>query len=171
MVLGTRPRSISRPSAEPLKYDDASWHYGGDFPSDLPAEAGATHIGMFVGWAMLNGLEGEIHTGDFPDDVAKLRRRELTPGAWFIRACDAKFTDEDLSEEGNAFAQAYYANDTGLMTGTASYLADYEFAFRVVDSLYRVPDCWETYDRIAPTISKRFLRWRNSGSGWRRLFS
>ena len=28
------------------KYDDASWHYGGDFPDDLPEENGATHIGM-----------------------------------------------------------------------------------------------------------------------------
>ena len=23
-----------------MKYDDASWHYGGDFPADLPQEAG-----------------------------------------------------------------------------------------------------------------------------------
>ncbi|WP_262497415.1 DUF7832 domain-containing protein [Pedobacter caeni] len=28
------------------KYDDASWHYGGDFPKDLPQINGATHIGM-----------------------------------------------------------------------------------------------------------------------------
>src|SRR6266404_3538306 len=36
-----------------MKYDDASWHYGGDFPEDLPREAGATHTGMFVAWALL----------------------------------------------------------------------------------------------------------------------
>jgi hypothetical protein len=33
-----------------MKYDDASWHYGGDFPADLPREAGSTHIAMFLAW-------------------------------------------------------------------------------------------------------------------------
>jgi len=41
-----------------MKYDDASWHYGGDFPDDLPDEAGATHTGMFLAWALLSGLGG-----------------------------------------------------------------------------------------------------------------
>ena len=36
-----------------MKYDDAGWHVGGDFPDDLPPEAGATHIGMFAAWCML----------------------------------------------------------------------------------------------------------------------
>ena len=31
-----------------MKYDDASWHYGGDFPADLPQAAGATHIVMVI---------------------------------------------------------------------------------------------------------------------------
>ncbi|WP_265102660.1 hypothetical protein [Acinetobacter sp. 'aerobic (ED)'] len=39
-----------------MKYDDASWHYGGDFPADLPQEAGATHIGMFLTWMLLQTL-------------------------------------------------------------------------------------------------------------------
>ena len=37
-----------------MKYDDASWHYGGDFPADLPQAAGATHIGMFLAWLIRN---------------------------------------------------------------------------------------------------------------------
>ncbi len=27
-----------------MKYDDASWHYGGDFPKGLNNEAGATDL-------------------------------------------------------------------------------------------------------------------------------
>ena len=116
---------------------------------------------MFVAWSMLNDLAGTIHTADFPDDLLKLRNRELSPEDWFVRACDGKFTDEDLSEEGNAFARAYYANDEGLRTGSACYLADYEAVFPGLYSLYRVPDGWETYDKIAPVFSKRFMKWRN----------
>jgi hypothetical protein len=39
-----------------MKYDDATWHSGGDFPKDLPAEAGATHIGMFVSWGVSDAV-------------------------------------------------------------------------------------------------------------------
>jgi hypothetical protein len=46
-----------------MKYDDSSWHYGGDvFPEDLPPEAGGTHIGMFLAWAIMNYLESEMHS-------------------------------------------------------------------------------------------------------------
>ena len=58
-----------------MKYDDASWHYGGKFPKNLPPEAGATHTGMFVAWALLNGLAGELYSTDFPDQIPKLVSR------------------------------------------------------------------------------------------------
>lgn len=31
-----------------VKYDYASWHYGGDFPEGLPETAGGTHMGMYL---------------------------------------------------------------------------------------------------------------------------
>ena len=46
--------------SRPNKYDDAYWHYRGEFPTELPASAGATHIGMFVAWALLAGLGREL---------------------------------------------------------------------------------------------------------------
>ena len=88
-----------------MKYDDASWHYGGDFPDELPNEAGGTHIGMFVSWCLLNGLGGAHHDED-PQFLGQLKAREISPGRYFLRACDEKFWDEDLNDEGNAFAQA-----------------------------------------------------------------
>jgi len=110
---------------------------------------------------MLNGLAGPIHTEDFPDDLARLQRREQPPGAWFISACDEKFTDEDLSPEGNAFAQAYYANDVELKPGAITYVTDYAAVFGAAQHLYGVPDSWESYDRLAPTVSRRFMEWRS----------
>ena len=62
-----------------MKYDDFSWHAGGDFPADLPAEAGATHIAMFAAWAVLNGLAGDFHKVDRAIDLAQLRARGITP--------------------------------------------------------------------------------------------
>ena len=141
-----------------MKYDDASWHYGGDFPEDLSDEAGATHIAMFVAWCLLNGLAGELHTEDLPEDLEKLKNKEETPGQWFIKNCDEKFTDEDLNEEGNLFAQYYYAADE------APYLDVYENILgNSVPHLYAVPDTWESYEKLAPVISAGFGEWKQNG--------
>jgi hypothetical protein len=139
-----------------MKYDDASWHYGGDFPASLPQECGATHIGMFVAWCQLNGLGGSIHKDDFPEMLSKLEDRALTPGAWFISACDEKFTDEDLNEEGNEFALVYYQADK------APFNSDYDQTVCAgLDSVYEVPDTWETFDKLSPVIQKQYNEWKN----------
>jgi len=124
-----------------MKYDDASWHYGGEFPPDLPVEAGATHAG--------------IHIDDFPDDVPSLHARSVTPGQFFLNSCDGKFTDEDLNEEGNKFTQAYFDVQGG------SFLADYERLLAGgLETLYHVPDTWETFDILRPVLDERFKEWR-----------
>jgi hypothetical protein len=110
---------------------------------------------MFLAWCVLHGMAGELHTDDLADELAKLRTRELTPGRWFVMACDAKFVDDDLNDEGNAFAAAYYALDRGL------YLGDYDQALgQALPSLYHVPDTWDTYDRLAPVIAQRYDEWK-----------
>jgi hypothetical protein len=144
-----------------LKYDDASWHYGGDFPSSLPESAGATHIAMFVSWAVLNGMAGDLHTRDFSEDLEKLSRQEITPGEWFLSVCDGKFTDEDLNSDGKQFAAAYYGNENGLHTGLGSYLADYDHTFSSSETLYHVPDAWVTQAIVGGFIEARLTRWRN----------
>jgi hypothetical protein len=137
-----------------MKYDDASWHYGGDFPSDLPNEAGATHAGMFLAWCILKGLGGELFTEEEPELVLALRNRQTTPGRFFLRNCDGKLTDEDLNEQGNAFASAYFNLESG------EFLADYdELVSSAVPSLYHVPDTWETYDQLAPRLDARYQAW------------
>lgn len=146
-----------------MKYDDASWHYGGEFPADLTGEAGATHTGMYVAWALLSGLSGDMHITDFPEDIPKLKDRAVTPGAFFLSACDGKFTDEDLSDEGNAFTAHYFNFDSG------QYLADYERTLGQglpdgPNSLYYVTDSWENFDKLKPVLDRRLSEWRaNAG--------
>ena len=146
-----------------MKYEDASWHSGGDFPSDLPPEAAATHTGMFVAWALLSGLAGEIHVEDLEEDFPALKARSITPGAYFFQVCDGKFTDEDLNDEGNAFAESYFDPEKG------KYLSDYEKVLADdVPGLYYVEDTWANYDRLAPTLERRFKEWK-ARRGWRFL--
>ena len=140
-----------------MKYDDASWHYGGKFPKELPNEAGATHTGMFVAWALLAGLAGTFHITDFPEDLMALRERKVTPGAFFLRACDGKFTNEDLNDEGNAFTTDYFDFKKG------GYLSDYEKNLGVnLPTLYHVADSWENFERIKPVLDRRLSAWRST---------
>jgi hypothetical protein len=145
-----------------MQYDDASWHYGGDFPAGLSPQAGATHIAMFLAWAVLNALAGEYHITEAADELARLQRREVTPTQWFIQTCDEKFTEEDLNDEGNSFAATYYGDGEGLHTAEGSYLADYCDTFPSASSLYEVEDGWASFDALAPRIARRWEAWRSS---------
>jgi len=137
-----------------MKYDDTTWHSGGQFPGDLPHSAAATHTGMFLAWALLSGLSGEIHAEEFPEGLAQLKSRSITPGAFFLAACDGKFTDEDLNEVGNGFAQAYFDFETG------NYLADYEATLgNGLPDLYHVMDTWDNFERMKSVLDKRFEGW------------
>jgi hypothetical protein len=87
--------------------------------------------------------------------LESLRLRAITPGTWFIQACDAKFTDEDLSEAGNAFALEYYKAEN-------CYFLDYDEIFPSVPSLYHVEDNWMSFDAVEPTIRARYEAFLNS---------
>jgi len=140
-----------------MKYDDASWHYGGNFPKDLPIDAGATHTGMFVAWALLSGLAGDMYANAFPDEIPKLRTRSCTPGRFFLEACDGKFVEDDLNDLGNSFAIAYFDFEKG------KYLADYEATLGSdVPDLYHVEDTWENFDKLKPVLDRRFDEWRTT---------
>jgi hypothetical protein len=140
-----------------MSYDRADWHYGAEnYPKDLPPESGGTHIGFFLAWAIMNGLEGEFHREESSASLAAVRARQMTGRQFLFKECDEKFWDEDLSDEGNAFTKEYYnvTDEKG-----CRYLEDYDCAFPGV-AAYHVEDTWQSYDKIAPLISRRFEEWK-----------
>jgi len=136
------------------KYDDASWHYGGEYPAGLPNEAAGTHIGMFFAWCMLNGCASK----EVADEVDFLRLRQLTPGAYLMQICDEKFVSYELNDEGNAFTNAYYESEE---ENKPCYVDDYLDVFATETELYRVEDTWDNYDRISERITARHKTWLN----------
>jgi hypothetical protein len=137
-----------------MKYDDVSWHSEGDFPEDLPYEAAATYIGMYLVWALLAGLGGRHFVEDFPGEMAQLRARTVTPGRFLLCACDGTLMSDDLSAEGDAFTRDYFPKD-------GQYLADYMAAFSVdAPAIYRVADTWENFGRLQPVMDQRLADWR-----------
>lgn len=138
-----------------MKYDDATWHSGSDFPAGLPAEAGATHCGIFLAWALLADLGGDYHTVDSAEDLERLRARRLTPGEYFLMVCDGKLTDEDFNAEGNDFAGSYY------QLGDAGFIGDYQqYLAKGLATEYHVEDSWTSYDKLKPVLDRRLANWR-----------
>jgi hypothetical protein len=142
-----------------VKYDDASWHYGGDFPKGLPPKAGATHIGIFLAWMILNGFASEELLEE-EDDVQALKDREMTGAEFLMSVLDEKMTDDDFNAEGNAFALAYYEG----RDHDSKYADDYFECLNVDNSsLYGVEDIWANYDAMFPRIAERFATWKEQG--------
>ncbi len=129
-----------------MKYDDASWHSDGDFPNTSPQEYGGTHIGLFLRWCFIRGWAGSLHLEEWPKDVAKLVAGEISGTEFLFEKCDGKFTDEDLSDEGNSFAGAYYADD-GL------YLGDYAEHFG--DLMYVAPESDHDFQAFSAMLDAR----------------
>jgi len=138
-----------------MKYDDATWHSGSEFPAGLPAEAGATHAGIFLAWALLAELGSDYHAVDSAEDLERLRARRLTPGQYFLTVCSGQLTDEDFNREGNDFAGSYYQQ------GDAGFIGDYqEYLAKGLPTEYHVGDTWTNFDKLKPVLDRRLANWR-----------
>ncbi|MDR2862082.1 MAG: hypothetical protein LBV07_05995 [Syntrophobacterales bacterium] len=143
------------------KYDDASWHYDGDYPEDLPAENASTHIGMFLAWCINNDLISEELQEDSEEEIDDVKSRKMTGGEFLRQVCDEKFSDYDLNETGNEFAEDYYEDETAFSENYKGYFDDYAEIFNTTGhDFYKLPDSWENYDLITPRINQRFREWK-----------
>ena len=150
-------------------YDRADWHSGADnFPGDLPLEAGGTHIGMFLAWAILRDRVSEVHRAEAADDLVAVRRRAITGRDFLFRQCDGKFWPADLDDVGNGFARVYWQDGAGGIN-PRGYLLDYERVLGgSLKDLYRVADTWENFDLLAKVLDRRFEEWRRGRGGFGR---
>ncbi len=129
-----------------MKYDDASWHYGGDFPTDQPKENGGTHIALFLKWCFIKGWSGSLHIEEEPEAVVAVINGDLSATEFFFKYCDGKFTDEDLNEEGCLFAEKYYGDD-------GIYFLDYAEVFG--DQMFVASDEQHDFRRFSEMLDDR----------------
>ena len=58
--------------------DRYDWHLNENFPSNLPKENSATHIGFFVHWIIENNLINDEHKNDLTDGLQNVLNRKIT---------------------------------------------------------------------------------------------
>ena len=147
------PEALAEAIKHNPKYDDAEWHYGGDFPEGVPDSYGFTHIGFYLAWAAEHGFLSDFIREQTPDDLARTLAREVTP-IHLLEVWDGQLGDDMLSEEGNQFSRTYYEADE-----ENGYFADYGAAFPDLE-IYRIAPTWENYDRLKPALDRRLEEWR-----------
>lgn len=156
-VNGVLSKTIS-PSDISRKFDDVGWHSSeGLRPGESGDNTFCVHIGIFAIWCAINGFAG----GELKRKVETIRKIHLnrtgSPGMWCLDKMDGQLTNEDLNDEGNAFACWYYDGSGGM------YVRDYidVFGDDRPEFSYDVPDNWKSYDIIAPIITRRLHEWRS----------
>jgi hypothetical protein len=98
--------------------DQAEWHYGGDFPGDLPPENGGTHIGMYLAWIIHRDLGSAVLRKYTCDSLPLLRERKITGRKLLFTELDERFLGSLLTKVGKDFTRDYYE--------TNCYIDDYE---------------------------------------------
>lgn len=132
--------------------DRAEWHYGGNFPADVPSVNGGTHIGMYLAWIVNHGLGSRTLQKYAGPSLTLLRERKITGRQLLFSELDEKFSGSLLTKVGKDFTRDYYE--------TQSYFADYAAVLaRDLPTAYHVEDSWENYDKIAAKVDERFARW------------
>ena len=136
-----------------MAYDKAKWHSEGDFPKDAPAENGGTHIGIFLAWAILHDLVSDELRADAAEDLTAVRERQMTGRTFLFKHLDGVLSEDDLNEQGNAFARHYYNK----------YMGEFDRIVRKqFPTAYHIGDLWKNYDAIAKIIDKRYAEWRTA---------
>lgn len=144
--------------SDPVVYDKAIYHTGGNHPEDLPDEQALVHTGLYLGWIIDHDLYSEEFAEYAADQIAAFRARTRT-GPQIYEWCDGALVEDMLNEEGNAFSRAYFDFEKG------RFLADYEeILAEELPSLYHVEDSWDNYERLKPRLDARYLEWKASGA-------
>ena len=130
-----------------MKYDDASWHYEGDFPAESPEEYGGTHIALLLKWCFIKGWAGEIHTEEEPEQFAQVSNGTKSATSYLFEMCDGKLTDEDVTEEGNGFLEYYYGDE-------GEYLADYAEHFE--HEMYLKSEAEHDFQKFSAMVEQRY---------------
>ncbi|MGB7158514.1 MAG: hypothetical protein WBD40_10645 [Tepidisphaeraceae bacterium] len=138
-----------------MAVDKLEWHASADdFPITVTRKSGATHIGMFVDWALSRSLMSE-QISRFSPLRARLFRCGIISGRTFIAwFCDGAFSSGNhLNTEGHDFTEAYYDR----------YLADYEAIFAgEYATIYHVAYSQTNRRAVANLLDDRLAAWQAS---------
>jgi hypothetical protein len=136
-------------------YDKSKWHDETVAEYGLPEENACHHIVFFFRWCIEHDFVCAWLSEESPDDYAAIRDGSLSAVDYFERLLDGCFSDDMLTDEGNAFASAYFDYDAG------RYLDDLINTLKGdLPSEYHIPFNEDTYGQMKAVIDGRYAAWK-----------
>lgn len=133
--------------------DRADWHYDADnFPDDVPEENGATHIGMFVRWAIGRGFF--IDDATPPEAIEAVRAGTMSGRDLVLEHLDGKLWPSMLTDECAAFAEAHWSDFIDEFASLPTEAGD---------TVYHVEDTDENYNTVAAALDALWARRTGAG--------
>ena len=139
---------------QPFVYDKAKYHDDTIEELGLPEEHAANHTVFFLRWLIEHSLVSSFFLSESADIVGAFQAGEASIHDvynWWDRC----LIDDMLSDEGNAFAQAYFDFERG------DYLKDYVRVLqRDLPSEFHVPYTEPSYRELSAVIDARYMAWK-----------
>jgi len=136
-------------------YDKAKYHFETVRDEGLPDEHASNHAVYFLGWLIERGMTSDFFNEECHEPVEKWRSGEgrLHDVYEWLDAC---LVSDMLTDEGNAFAMAYFDFEKG------AYLKDYEETLLGDhESNWHIPFTDENYRKMKAVIDRRYEEWKN----------
>ena len=130
-----------------MAIDRIDWYWDSvtdEIPEDEHWERAGAHIGYFIEWAYKKGLAPSNPKTHDVDEYKKVANSEKTGIQFLIENCDAKFWENDLSEQGQkftSFAYETYLHDFETIVNHESYAEkyneqDFQNVSKYLDKIY-----------------------------------
>ena len=138
-----------------MTYDDAEWHTDSVLDLDLDESAAAIHIGVYLAWATSRGLLAERLDNRVAATHA-VEHRTTSPSGVADEYFAAQIDPFMLNDVGNRFAEQAYSR----------YLEGLEQVPLIAgqETIYHVPDDWDTYDAVVGYLDRLYATWQADGS-------
>jgi hypothetical protein len=134
-------------------YDKAKYHSQSVHEHGLPEEHAYNHTTFFMSWLIKNGLMSSWFEEEAKAELQQFRNGTLTVNKLY-EYWDGCFISDMLSNDGNAFARAYFDFENG------KYLADYcKCLQKALPSEFHVPYTEANEALIHNVISQRYQEW------------
>lgn len=134
-------------------YDKAKYHDESVQDLGLPDDHAANHTVFFLRWLIENDMMNAEFMSESGDAYRAGKSSIHDVYGWWDRC----LVSDMLTDEGNAFAQAYFDFQTG------KFLEDYEETVGGdLPSIFHVEYTEENYQRLKHVFDARFAQWKKS---------
>lgn len=140
-----------------MAIDKTTWHYGEEgFDEGLDYDQSGVHIAFFLRWLIDNDLISE----DLREEVKKRGNDSSQALSILNDFCDGSLIGDDLSEEGEDFAEARYYDDYLEMIGELS--SELETITGFEESVYSIIYNDANYAKVSKGLDGIYSTYRKS---------